>query len=81
MTNARRTRAASFSSSRTAAAVSSAAVAVTFAGVGALASLYSGWSSSALLARAGLLAGGSAADRAALDAAFAGPAPWLLDEF
>jgi predicted acetyltransferase len=50
-------------------------------GVGALASLYSGWASTAALAGAGLLAGGSDAQRAALDAAFAGPTPWLLDEF
>jgi predicted acetyltransferase len=50
-------------------------------GVGALASVYSGWTSSATLARAGLLAGGTDAERTALDAAFAGPTPWLLDEF
>jgi predicted acetyltransferase len=50
-------------------------------GVGALASLYSGWASTAALAGAGLLAGGSDAQRAALDVAFAGPTPWLLDEF
>lgn len=44
-------------------------------------SLYTGFSSTAALARAGLLAGGSAAERAALDAAFGGPTPWLIDEF
>jgi predicted acetyltransferase len=50
-------------------------------GVGALASLYSGFASTDALARAGLLTGGSAAERAALDAVFAGAPPWLLDEF
>ncbi len=49
--------------------------------VGALASLYSGYASAAALARVGLLTGGSGAERGALGAAFAGPAPWLLDEF
>jgi predicted acetyltransferase len=50
-------------------------------GIGAFASLYSGWARSAELERAGLLAGGSADRRAALDAAFAGPTAWMLDEF
>jgi predicted acetyltransferase len=50
-------------------------------GVGAFASLYSGWASAATLARTGLLAGAADADLAALDAAFAGSSPWLLDEF
>jgi predicted acetyltransferase len=50
-------------------------------GLGAFASLYSGWAQTATLARAGLLQGGSAAERALLDAAFAGPAPWLPEEF
>jgi predicted acetyltransferase len=50
-------------------------------GVGAFASLYSGWAQTATLARAGLLRGGGAAERALLDAAFAGPAPWLPEEF
>ncbi|MGH0028373.1 MAG: GNAT family N-acetyltransferase [Myxococcota bacterium] len=45
------------------------------------ASLYTGWATTADLARAGVLYGGSDAERAALDAAFAGPTPWLLDEF
>jgi predicted acetyltransferase len=49
--------------------------------VEAFASLYSGWARSADLERAGLLTGGSCAQRAALDAAFAGPTPWMLDEF
>lgn len=50
-------------------------------GIGALASLYTGWARCAPLARAGLLCGGDAADHAAFDAAFAGPTPWMLDEF
>jgi predicted acetyltransferase len=45
------------------------------------ASLYTGYAGTAALARAGLLTGGNAAERAWLDAAFAGPAPGLLDEF
>jgi len=45
------------------------------------ASLYTGWSQTASLARAGRLQGGSAEQRAALDAAFAGPTPWTLEEF
>lgn len=50
-------------------------------GIGALASLYSGWSSTATLVRHGGLDGGTAAERAALDRVFAGPTPWMLDEF
>ena len=50
-------------------------------GVGAFASLFTGWATTASLQRVGLLHGGSAEDRAALDAAFAGPTPWMLDEF
>jgi predicted acetyltransferase len=50
-------------------------------GIGALAALYSGWSTTAVLARSGLLDGGSTAERAALDRIFAGPTPWMLDEF
>jgi predicted acetyltransferase len=50
-------------------------------GVGALASLYTGWATTIALARTGLLDGGSAADRAALDRVFAGPVPWMMDEF
>jgi predicted acetyltransferase len=49
--------------------------------VGALSSLYTGWATTAVLARAGRMSGGSTAARAALDAAFAGPTPWMLDEF
>jgi predicted acetyltransferase len=50
-------------------------------GIEAFASLYSGWARSADLARVGLLAGGSPDQRSALDAAFAGPTAWMLDEF
>lgn len=49
--------------------------------VGAFSSLYTGFANTATLARAGRLAGGSAEDRGALDAAFAGQTPALLDEF
>ena len=49
--------------------------------IGGFASLYTGFASSARLARAGLLSGGSDAQRAALDAAFAGAAPSCQDEF
>ena len=48
---------------------------------GALASLYTGFASTHTLAGVGMLEGGEADSRAALDAAFAGPAPVLLDEF
>lgn len=50
-------------------------------GVGAFASLYTGWAQTALLERTGLLRAGSPAARAALDAAFAGPTAWLGEEF
>jgi predicted acetyltransferase len=50
-------------------------------GIGALSSLYTGWASTATLSRAGLLEGGSSAQRRALDAAFAGPTPWMMEEF
>jgi predicted acetyltransferase len=50
-------------------------------GVGALASLYTGRTTTDVLARTGLLDGGSETDRLALDRVFAGPAPWMLDEF
>jgi predicted acetyltransferase len=50
-------------------------------GVGALSALYSGWATTALLARTGRLDGGSEADRAAVDRVFAGPLPWMMDEF
>jgi len=50
-------------------------------GVGALAALYTGWATTAVLARTGLVDGGSASERGALDRVFAGPTPWMLDEF
>jgi predicted acetyltransferase len=50
-------------------------------GIGALSSLYAGWASSGTLARTGLLQGGSPTQLRALDAAFAGPTPWMMDEF
>jgi len=50
-------------------------------GIGALSSLYTGWASTATLSRAGLLEGGSATQLRALDAAFAGPTPWMMEEF
>jgi hypothetical protein len=34
-----------------------------------------------MLDRAGRLSGGTPEERGALDAAFAGPVPWMLDEF
>ena len=49
--------------------------------IGAFSALYTGWATPATLMRAGLLAGGTDAERAALGAAFAGPTPWMLDEF
>ena len=48
-------------------------------GIGALSSLYTGYTSPWQLASAGLLHGGGAADHAALAAAFAGPTPWMPD--
>ncbi len=50
-------------------------------GIGALSSLYTGWASTATLSRAGLLEGGSLTQLRALDAAFAGPTPWMMEEF
>ena len=50
-------------------------------GIGALSSLYTGWGSTATLARAGILEGGSPTQLRALDAAFAGPTPWMMEEF
>ena len=50
-------------------------------GIGALSSLYTGWASTATLSRAGLLEGGDPTQLRALDAAFAGPTPWMMDEF
>jgi predicted acetyltransferase len=49
--------------------------------VGALSSLYTGWATTSALLRVGRLCGGSDEERGALDAAFGGPTPWLLDEF
>jgi predicted acetyltransferase len=49
--------------------------------IGAFSSLYTGWASAETLRRAGKLEGGSDAQLAALDAAFAGPTPWMVDEF
>jgi predicted acetyltransferase len=50
-------------------------------GIGALSALFTGWAGTATLARAGLLEGGAPGERAALDLAFAGPTPWMVDEF
>ncbi len=50
-------------------------------GIGGFASLYTGFASCARLARAGILSAGTASQRAALDAAFAGPVPSCLDQF
>jgi predicted acetyltransferase len=44
-------------------------------------SLYTGLARCAVLARSGLLQGGTPAQHAALDLAFAGGRPWMLDEF
>jgi predicted acetyltransferase len=49
--------------------------------IGAFSSLYTGWAPTEMLRRSGGLEGGSEAQRAALDAAFAGPTPWMVDEF
>jgi predicted acetyltransferase len=48
---------------------------------GALASLYSGWATPERLAQAGRLSGEPGASRAALAAAFAGPTPWMPEQF
>jgi predicted acetyltransferase len=50
-------------------------------GVAAFSSLYTGWASTATLRRAGYLEARDEATCAALDAAFAGPTPWLQDQF
>lgn len=50
-------------------------------GIGALSALFSGWSTTAALAATGLLDGGSERDRGTLDRIFAGPTPWMVDEF
>jgi predicted acetyltransferase len=49
--------------------------------VGALATLYAGFATTATLARLARIAGGSEALRARLDACFAGPSPWIIDPF
>lgn len=49
--------------------------------IGAFSSLYTGWASAVMLRRTGRLEGGSGAQCAALDAAFAGATPWMVDEF
>jgi predicted acetyltransferase len=49
--------------------------------IGAFSSLYTGWASAEMLRRAGRLEGGSDAQLAQLGAAFAGPTPWMMDEF
>lgn len=43
--------------------------------------LYTGWADTGTLVRTGRLEGGSAEERACLDAAFAGPTPWLPEQF
>jgi predicted acetyltransferase len=50
-------------------------------GVNGFSALYSGWGLSTALVAAGALHHGSATDRAALDAAFAGPPPMMIDDF
>jgi predicted acetyltransferase len=49
--------------------------------VNALASLYTGWASAPVLAAAGLVHHAADRDLAALDAVFAGPRPYLFDNF
>lgn len=49
--------------------------------IGALSSLFTGWATAGDLARQGRLAGAEPADLAALDAAFAGPVPWVWSYF
>ncbi len=48
---------------------------------GALASLFTGYATPEALSRAGRLAGEAEASRAALAAAFAGPTPWMPEQF
>lgn len=43
--------------------------------------LFTGWARTVSLERTGLLQGGTPEQRAGLDAAFAGPAPFMLEEF
>ena len=49
--------------------------------IGSFSTLYAGWASTSTLVRSGRLATSGSDDRAALDAAFNGPVPWMLDEF
>ncbi len=49
--------------------------------VGSFSALYTGWTSTPTLVRSGRLSAGASDDRLALDAAFNGPVPWMLDEF
>jgi len=49
--------------------------------VNALASLYTGWATASLLAATGLLHHAGPRDLAALDASFAGPRPYLFDNY
>lgn len=67
--------------SRREAAARAAASAGPELAIGGFASLFSGWARCADLERAGLLTGGTREQRSALDAAFAGPTAWMLDEF
>jgi predicted acetyltransferase len=50
-------------------------------GIGALSAVFTGYTSARTLATAGLLRGASDRDVAVLDAAFAGPTPWMADFF
>ncbi len=49
--------------------------------VGPFSSLYTGWASTGILARTGHLEASHETDCAILDEAFAGPVPWIHDEF
>lgn len=49
-------------------------------GIGAFSSWFSGWGTSASLERAGLIAD-AGHEGALLDACFAGPTPWMMEEF
>lgn len=49
--------------------------------IGSFSALYTGWTSTPALVRCGRLSAGASDDRAALDAAFNGPVPWMPDEF
>jgi predicted acetyltransferase len=49
--------------------------------INGLSTLYTGWGSTTSLAGAGAMHHGSPSDRSALDAAFAGPPPTMVDDF